>query len=154
MFWENVFQACTLSSPAEGPLRKNAPSWCRAPFEPEGLLRFYSQHKSMATHNFSSTFYFAFCFLIWSLTNKNPHIIFHPLSLYVVPYQLSSLVSLASTMGMSWFTSRLHTLHNNVSCPCTCSHTKFFPCKFLLKIHRVIPRGSSNGSHLGLSYWS
>ncbi|KAL9318194.1 hypothetical protein ACSQ67_014711 [Phaseolus vulgaris] len=30
--------ACTLSSPAEGHFRKNAPSWCRAPFEPEGLL--------------------------------------------------------------------------------------------------------------------
>ncbi|WVY95844.1 hypothetical protein V8G54_027995 [Vigna mungo] len=29
---------CTLSSPAEGPFLKNAPSWCRAPFEPEGLL--------------------------------------------------------------------------------------------------------------------
>eukprot|EP00256_Glycine_max_P044003 XP_006595362.1 heparan-alpha-glucosaminide N-acetyltransferase [Glycine max] len=31
-------KACTLSSPAEGPLRKNAPAWCRAPFEPEGFL--------------------------------------------------------------------------------------------------------------------
>ncbi|KAM7526170.1 hypothetical protein LguiA_016072 [Lonicera macranthoides] len=31
--------ACTFSSPASGPLRKDAPNWCRAPFEPEGLLR-------------------------------------------------------------------------------------------------------------------
>ncbi|KAK4343055.1 hypothetical protein RND71_038871 [Anisodus tanguticus] len=31
-------KACTLSYPATGPLSDNAPSWCRAPFEPEGLL--------------------------------------------------------------------------------------------------------------------
>ncbi|CAJ1891944.1 unnamed protein product [Sphenostylis stenocarpa] len=31
-------QACTLNSPADGPFREDAPSWCRAPFEPEGLL--------------------------------------------------------------------------------------------------------------------
>ncbi|KAK1441063.1 hypothetical protein QVD17_06900 [Tagetes erecta] len=31
-------KACTLSSPEAGPLRPNAPDWCRAPFEPEGLL--------------------------------------------------------------------------------------------------------------------
>ncbi|KAK9127533.1 hypothetical protein Syun_016330 [Stephania yunnanensis] len=30
---------CTLSSPNVGPLRNDAPNWCRAPFEPEGLLR-------------------------------------------------------------------------------------------------------------------
>ncbi|KAK9153885.1 hypothetical protein Sjap_001365 [Stephania japonica] len=29
---------CTLSSPNVGPLQNNAPNWCRAPFEPEGLL--------------------------------------------------------------------------------------------------------------------
>ncbi|CAK9323151.1 unnamed protein product [Citrullus colocynthis] len=29
---------CTFSSPNEGPLRDDAPSWCLAPFEPEGLL--------------------------------------------------------------------------------------------------------------------
>lgn len=29
---------CTESSPREGPLRKDAPAWCSAPFEPEGLL--------------------------------------------------------------------------------------------------------------------
>ncbi|KAK9048932.1 hypothetical protein SSX86_032101 [Deinandra increscens subsp. villosa] len=31
-------KACTLSYPESGPLRPDAPSWCRAPFEPEGLL--------------------------------------------------------------------------------------------------------------------
>ncbi|XP_035829914.1 heparan-alpha-glucosaminide N-acetyltransferase isoform X2 [Helianthus annuus] len=33
-----TFTACTLSSPESGPLRPDAPNWCRAPFEPEGLL--------------------------------------------------------------------------------------------------------------------
>ncbi|RVX11900.1 Heparan-alpha-glucosaminide N-acetyltransferase [Vitis vinifera] len=31
-------KACTLSSPNSGPFREDAPSWCYAPFEPEGLL--------------------------------------------------------------------------------------------------------------------
>ncbi|PSS23643.1 Heparan-alpha-glucosaminide N-acetyltransferase [Actinidia chinensis var. chinensis] len=31
-------KACTFSSPNSGPFRKDAPSWCRGPFEPEGLL--------------------------------------------------------------------------------------------------------------------
>ncbi|PKA62395.1 heparan-alpha-glucosaminide N-acetyltransferase [Apostasia shenzhenica] len=31
-------KACTYSSPNLGPLRADAPSWCLAPFEPEGLL--------------------------------------------------------------------------------------------------------------------
>ncbi|KAF9680233.1 hypothetical protein SADUNF_Sadunf06G0100000 [Salix dunnii] len=35
--WSRL-KACTLSSPVSGPLRKDAPSWCLAPFEPEGLL--------------------------------------------------------------------------------------------------------------------
>ncbi|KAF2307436.1 hypothetical protein GH714_028583 [Hevea brasiliensis] len=35
--WSRL-KACTLSSPGSGPLREDAPSWCRAPFEPEGLL--------------------------------------------------------------------------------------------------------------------
>ncbi|XAR69657.1 Heparan-alpha-glucosaminide N-acetyltransferase [Bertholletia excelsa] len=35
--WRRL-KACTLSSPSDGPLRPDAPSWCRAPFEPEGLL--------------------------------------------------------------------------------------------------------------------
>ncbi|KAJ4956045.1 hypothetical protein NE237_012828 [Protea cynaroides] len=30
--------ACTDHSPYEGPFRKDAPSWCYAPFEPEGIL--------------------------------------------------------------------------------------------------------------------
>ncbi|KAF6136418.1 hypothetical protein GIB67_019301 [Kingdonia uniflora] len=34
-----VVQACTETSPYAGPFRKDAPSWCHAPFEPEGLLR-------------------------------------------------------------------------------------------------------------------
>ncbi|KAL4578648.1 hypothetical protein LXL04_014776 [Taraxacum kok-saghyz] len=35
--WSRL-KACTLSSPEAGDLRPDAPSWCRAPFEPEGLL--------------------------------------------------------------------------------------------------------------------
>ncbi|GAB4835799.1 hypothetical protein Ancab_000715 [Ancistrocladus abbreviatus] len=31
-------KACTDNSPYEGPLRNDAPSWCHAPFEPEGIL--------------------------------------------------------------------------------------------------------------------
>ncbi|KAL8166362.1 hypothetical protein V2J09_007861 [Rumex salicifolius] len=31
-------KACTANSPFEGPLLNNAPSWCHAPFEPEGIL--------------------------------------------------------------------------------------------------------------------
>ncbi|XP_023925810.1 uncharacterized protein LOC112037229 isoform X1 [Quercus suber] len=31
-------KACTFSSPYQGPLREDAPTWCQAPFEPEGLL--------------------------------------------------------------------------------------------------------------------
>ncbi|KAF3454531.1 hypothetical protein FNV43_RR04979 [Rhamnella rubrinervis] len=31
-------KACTDDSPYEGPFRKGAPSWCHAPFEPEGIL--------------------------------------------------------------------------------------------------------------------
>ncbi|XAR49148.1 Heparan-alpha-glucosaminide N-acetyltransferase [Bertholletia excelsa] len=31
-------KACTKNSPFEGPILKNAPSWCWAPFEPEGIL--------------------------------------------------------------------------------------------------------------------
>lgn len=39
MFIGLMLQACTYSSPGSGPFREDAPSWCRAPFEPEGLLR-------------------------------------------------------------------------------------------------------------------
>ncbi|KAK2981186.1 hypothetical protein RJ640_007120 [Escallonia rubra] len=35
--WSRL-KACTLSSPSSGSFRENAPSWCRGPFEPEGLL--------------------------------------------------------------------------------------------------------------------
>ncbi|XP_023545272.1 heparan-alpha-glucosaminide N-acetyltransferase isoform X1 [Cucurbita pepo subsp. pepo] len=31
-------EACTENSPYAGPFRDNAPSWCFAPFEPEGIL--------------------------------------------------------------------------------------------------------------------
>ncbi|KAF5180413.1 Heparan-alpha-glucosaminide n-acetyltransferase [Thalictrum thalictroides] len=31
-------KVCTEKSPYEGPFRKDAPSWCQAPFEPEGIL--------------------------------------------------------------------------------------------------------------------
>ncbi|XLU75895.1 hypothetical protein S245_034948, partial [Arachis hypogaea] len=31
-------KACTEKSPFEVPFRKNAPSWCYAPFESEGIL--------------------------------------------------------------------------------------------------------------------
>ncbi|XP_041019918.1 heparan-alpha-glucosaminide N-acetyltransferase isoform X2 [Juglans microcarpa x Juglans regia] len=31
-------KACTDNSPYEGPFRSDAPSWCYAPFEPEGVL--------------------------------------------------------------------------------------------------------------------
>ncbi|GMH26565.1 hypothetical protein Nepgr_028408 [Nepenthes gracilis] len=32
-------EACTSSSPYEGPIRPDAPSWCSAPYEPVGILR-------------------------------------------------------------------------------------------------------------------
>ncbi|KDO44445.1 hypothetical protein CISIN_1g0107912mg, partial [Citrus sinensis] len=44
--WSRL-EACTLSSPNSGPLREDAPSWCRAPFEPEGLLRFIIQSSTL-----------------------------------------------------------------------------------------------------------
>ncbi|KAL9320251.1 hypothetical protein ACSQ67_012090 [Phaseolus vulgaris] len=31
-------EACTEKSPYEGPFKRSAPSWCYAPFEPEGIL--------------------------------------------------------------------------------------------------------------------
>lgn len=33
-------QQCSINSPANGPLPPDAPSWCQAPFDPEGLLRY------------------------------------------------------------------------------------------------------------------
>ncbi|PPS15572.1 hypothetical protein GOBAR_AA05010 [Gossypium barbadense] len=35
--WKRL-KACTHSSSSSGQIREDAPSWCRAPFEPEGLL--------------------------------------------------------------------------------------------------------------------
>ncbi|KAH6806022.1 heparan-alpha-glucosaminide N-acetyltransferase-like protein [Perilla frutescens var. frutescens] len=35
--WKRL-RACTFSSPGSGSLRDDAPTWCRSPFEPEGLL--------------------------------------------------------------------------------------------------------------------
>ncbi|KAL2345096.1 hypothetical protein Fmac_006381 [Flemingia macrophylla] len=35
--WRRL-KACTFNSPHDGPFREDAPSWCRAPFEPEGLM--------------------------------------------------------------------------------------------------------------------
>lgn len=37
--FSKVLQACTENSPYEGPFQIDAPSWCHAPFEPEGILR-------------------------------------------------------------------------------------------------------------------
>lgn len=45
-----MLQACTFSSPNTGPLRKDAPAWCRAPFEPEGLLRYEFLEAVLFTH--------------------------------------------------------------------------------------------------------
>ncbi|MCI27021.1 heparan-alpha-glucosaminide N-acetyltransferase-like, partial [Trifolium medium] len=30
---------CSINSPDYGPLPPDAPTWCQAPFDPEGLLR-------------------------------------------------------------------------------------------------------------------
>ncbi|XWS59617.1 hypothetical protein CRYUN_Cryun08bG0137600 [Craigia yunnanensis] len=35
--WQHL-KACTLNSPRSGPFREDAPGWCHANFEPEGLL--------------------------------------------------------------------------------------------------------------------
>ncbi|KAK4796196.1 hypothetical protein SAY86_028522 [Trapa natans] len=35
--WKRL-KDCTLSSPHKGPLKNDAPAWCNAPFEPEGIL--------------------------------------------------------------------------------------------------------------------
>lgn len=39
-------QECSINSPENGPLPPDAPSWCQAPFDPEGLLRFPFLHSS------------------------------------------------------------------------------------------------------------
>ncbi|RVW26423.1 Heparan-alpha-glucosaminide N-acetyltransferase [Vitis vinifera] len=33
-----IFKQCSINSPDYGPLPPNAPTWCQAPFDPEGLL--------------------------------------------------------------------------------------------------------------------
>ncbi|PIA34320.1 hypothetical protein AQUCO_03800128v1 [Aquilegia coerulea] len=38
LYSDPVWKRLKACSPESGPLRENAPSWCRAPFEPEGLL--------------------------------------------------------------------------------------------------------------------
>lgn len=43
-------QECSINSPDYGPMPPDAPSWCQAPFDPEGLLR-------------------CACYLIWLLIN-------------------------------------------------------------------------------------
>ncbi|KAF3659034.1 putative F-actin-capping protein subunit alpha-like [Capsicum annuum] len=40
-------KACTKASPYEGPFRADSPSWCWAPFEPEGILSSISAILSM-----------------------------------------------------------------------------------------------------------
>ncbi|KAJ4802128.1 heparan-alpha-glucosaminide N-acetyltransferase-like protein (DUF1624) [Rhynchospora pubera] len=37
-YYGKVFKACTEVSPYEGPFKADAPAWCLAPFEPEGIL--------------------------------------------------------------------------------------------------------------------
>ncbi|WRX09130.1 Heparan-alpha-glucosaminide N-acetyltransferase [Theobroma cacao] len=37
---------CSINSPDYGPLPSDAPSWCQAPFDPEGLLRFVCSSSS------------------------------------------------------------------------------------------------------------
>lgn len=36
----SLWQQCSINSPDNGPLPPDAPSWCQAPFDPEGILRF------------------------------------------------------------------------------------------------------------------
>jgi heparan-alpha-glucosaminide N-acetyltransferase len=43
---------CSVNSPDYGPLPPNAPDWCLAPFDPEGLLRWL---------------FISFIFIIWFL---------------------------------------------------------------------------------------
>ena len=41
-FFSVCSQQCSINSPDYGPLPPNAPSWCQAPFDPEGILRYPS----------------------------------------------------------------------------------------------------------------
>ncbi|KAM3202894.1 hypothetical protein P3L10_030520 [Capsicum annuum] len=47
VFLEERSKACTKASPYEGPFRADSPSWCWAPFEPEGILSSISAILSM-----------------------------------------------------------------------------------------------------------
>ena len=65
-----VTQACMENSPHEGPFKKDAPSWCQAPFEPEGLLRFgwpFFKGKRRISPNvsFPRKCWFSKCDFIW-----------------------------------------------------------------------------------------
>ncbi|GJM91972.1 hypothetical protein PR202_ga08395 [Eleusine coracana subsp. coracana] len=40
--WGGILQDCTDASPHEGSFKKDAPAWCVAPFEPEGILSSFS----------------------------------------------------------------------------------------------------------------
>ncbi|KAL6003638.1 hypothetical protein ACLOJK_023871 [Asimina triloba] len=47
---------CSINSPDYGPLPPDAPSWCQAPFDPEGLLRFIAgMHVNKVLYSFSYT---------------------------------------------------------------------------------------------------
>ncbi|KAJ4845121.1 hypothetical protein Tsubulata_038385 [Turnera subulata] len=49
-------KACTANSPHEGPLRLSAPSWCQAPFEPEGILSYICVTSGTAALVFSAIY--------------------------------------------------------------------------------------------------
>uniref|UniRef100_A0A6N2LDG1 Heparan-alpha-glucosaminide N-acetyltransferase catalytic domain-containing protein n=1 Tax=Salix viminalis TaxID=40686 RepID=A0A6N2LDG1_SALVM len=49
-------EACTDNSPYEGPFRTSAPSWCKAPFEPEGILSYVCVTSGAAALVFSSIY--------------------------------------------------------------------------------------------------
>ncbi|ONM54307.1 hypothetical protein ZEAMMB73_Zm00001d020125 [Zea mays] len=45
---------CSIDSPQNGPLPSDAPSWCQAPFDPEGLLRTSITIESLTERSCSS----------------------------------------------------------------------------------------------------
>ena len=53
-------QQCSINSPDYGPLPSDAPSWCQAPFDPEGLLRCVYNFFLLSTGSFFSN-YLAIC---------------------------------------------------------------------------------------------
>lgn len=54
--WQND-QDCSQSSPDMGPLKEDAASWCLAPFEPEGLLRYL--RIPISNHHWCSIYIFS-----------------------------------------------------------------------------------------------